>query len=322
MTKTGSASATLALRSVHKTYPNGRHALRGVSLEVAPGEIFGLVGPNGAGKSTLLKLAAGLLHPEAGTIHCGPEDVSANPRRAAAFIALMPDPLGVYTDLSVAEYLEFFARACALDPAARSERIRETAGFLGLDAWMDAEVETLSAGWQRRLALGRVLLADPPILLLDEPAAGLDVTARRDLLDLVRRLAGKDRTLVVSSHILPELEQLATRFGVLKDGAWVEAVPGRAFFTRADLEHGLGAAAWRVECADPARAAALAGASGARVLSQENGLRFQASGEAAAAGILRAIVTGGVDVFEFQRLAAGLDDVVRQLLAPPPPPRL
>ena len=235
-----SGEAVISVRSLRKRYPNGVEAVRDLSLDVRRGEVLGLAGPNGAGKSTLLKLIAGLLRPEAGTVEICGEDVTGSPERAAAHVALMPDPLGVYTDVSSREYLAFFGRVFGLEGDILRRRIDETAETLGLGPWMEAEVETLSAGWQRRLALGRALLSDAPVLLLDEPAAGLDVGARADLLALVRTLASGGRTMIVSSHILPELEDLADRYAVMVEGRWAEVAPGKTFFTRDELRHGFG----------------------------------------------------------------------------------
>ncbi|MBQ9727071.1 MAG: ABC transporter ATP-binding protein [Kiritimatiellae bacterium] len=232
----------LSARGLRKRYPNGVEAVRDLSFDLHRGEVLGLAGPNGAGKSTLLKLLAGLLRPAAGTVTACGEDVTGDSARAARLVALMPDPLGVYTDVSSREYLEFFGRVFGLRGVDLRRRVGETADTLGLGPWMDAEVETLSAGWQRRLALGRALLSDAPVLLLDEPAAGLDVGARADLLALVRELARQGRTMIVSSHILPELEDLADRYAVMVDGRWAEMARGVTFFTREELRHGLVAA--------------------------------------------------------------------------------
>ena len=145
----------LEARGLRKRYPNGVEAVRDLSLSVRRGEVLGLAGPNGAGKSTLLKLLAGLLRPESGAVVAEGADVTGSPERAALHVALMPDPLGVYTDVSSREYLEFFGRVFGLRGPALSRRVAEVAEELGLGPWLEAEVETLSAGWQRRLALGR-----------------------------------------------------------------------------------------------------------------------------------------------------------------------
>lgn len=306
--------ATLVLSDIRKTYPNGIEALRGVSLKVRPGEVFGLVGPNGAGKTTLLKVASGLLFPETGTVVCDGRDITRHPKQAAAFIGLMPDPLGVYTDVSAWEYLEFFARLQAIPLNQIKGRIDAAVDLMGLRPWLADEVETLSAGWQRRLALGRVLLADTPVLLLDEPAAGLDVSARSELLGLVRRLAESGRTLIVSSHILPELEQLADRFAIINQGRWVNAAPDQPFFTRAELQRGFSTARWRLRCNRPADAVQTLSRLGLDAHSEADILTFASADEAVAARALRAVIDSNVDVYEFQRQQVELTELVLQVL--------
>lgn len=301
----------LRLDGLGKRYPNGVEAVRSISLEVRRGEVFGLVGPNGAGKSTLLKLIAGLLRPERGSVNIGDRDVTGIPAEAAKWIGLMPDPLGVYTDISCREYLQFFAKVHGLEGAKQAERLGMAVSVLGLGPWMEAEVESLSAGWQRRLALGRMLLLEAPLLLLDEPAAGLDVRARAELLEIVRGLTELGRTVVISSHILPELEELADRFGIMDQGRWVEVVPGRTFFDRAELKQGLGGCRWRILCADPARARKVLAVPS---IQKEEGVEFEARTDEEASACLRAVVQAGIPVVDFRRLDTGLADVVLRVL--------
>jgi ABC-2 type transport system ATP-binding protein len=306
--------ALLRLEGICKRYPGGVEAVRSVSLDVRRGEVFGLVGPNGAGKSTLLKLIAGLLRPERGRVRVADHDVTGRPEEAARWIGLMPDPLGVYTDISCREYLQFFAKVHGLAGVKSAVQIEIAVEMLGLGPWMEAEVESLSAGWQRRLALGRMLLLDAPLLLLDEPAAGLDVRARAELLEIVRGLSGLGRTVVISSHILPELEELADRFGIMDQGRWVEVSPGRAFFDRTELKQGLGGCRWRLLCAEPAQARVALAAAGAAPIPIEGGVEFAARTDAEAAASLRAAVQAGVTVVDFRRLDTGLADVVLRVL--------
>ncbi len=304
----------LRLAGICKRYPNGVEAVKSVSLDVRQGEVFGLVGPNGAGKSTLLKLIAGLLRPEQGSVNVDGHDVTGHPAEAAQWIGLMPDPLGVYTDISCREYLLFFARVYGLEGAPLAAQLETAVAVLGLGPWMDAEVESLSAGWQRRLALGRMLLLNAPLLLLDEPAAGLDVRARAELLEIVRGLSGLGRTVVISSHILPELEELADRFGIMDQGRWVEVSPGRTFFDRRELKDGLGGCRWRMLCTHPSQAREALAAAGASPIPVEGGVEFAARTDAEAAACLCAAVQAGVAVVDFRRLDTGLADVVLRVL--------
>lgn len=310
------STAVLSAENLFKTYPNGVRAVQNLSFSVQPGQVFGLVGPNGAGKTTLLKLLSGLLSPESGTVHFGEHEVTGLPRKAAHFVGLMPDPLGVYTDIASHDYLVFFARLLELPASERSQRIDKVVDLLELGPWMDSEVETLSAGWQRRLALGRILLADLPVLLLDEPAAGLDVAARSELLAIVRKLASDQRTVVVSSHILPELQELADLFGVVNDGTWVEVKSGSPFFTRAELAGGLGCSNWFIRCNDVQAARKVAQMPSEEQESEGDvgTFRFTATDDQAAAAVLRAITGSGVDVYEFHRDGTDLTDVVLQCL--------
>ena len=304
----------LRLEGLRKRYPNGVEAVRSISMDVRRGEVFGLVGPNGAGKSTLLKLIAGLLRPEHGRVLMEGRDVTGQPAVAARRIGLMPDPLGVYTDISCSEYLRFFAKVHQLQGAENSVHFKMAVDVLGLGPWMDAEVESLSAGWQRRLALGRMLLLDAPLLLLDEPAAGLDVRARAELLGIVRNLTELGRTVVISSHILPELEELADRFGIMDQGQWVHAVPGQTFFDRHALKNGLGGCRWRLQCGQPDTALAVLNAAGAAAVPVTGGVDITATDENQAGAFLRAAVMAGVLVTEFRRLDTGLADVVLKVL--------
>lgn len=311
---TPSRPALLQIEGLHKRYPNGVEAVRDITLSVRPGEVFGLVGPNGAGKSTLLKLIAGLLRPEKGSICLDNRDLTGKPTAAAQFIGLMPDPLGVYTDISCREYLRFFGMVHGLEGSAYAARLETAVQLLGLAPWMDAEVESLSAGWQRRLALGRMLLLEAPLLLLDEPAAGLDVRARAELLEIVRGLSGLGRTVVISSHILPELEELADRFGIMDQGRWVEAAPGRTFFGRRELKEGLGGCRWRILCSHAAEACEALKAAFASPIQIDGGVEFAAQSDAEADACLRAVLKAGGTVIDFRRLDTGLADVVLKVL--------
>lgn len=306
----------LVVEQVSKTYPNGVKAVNALSMELHAGEVFGLVGPNGAGKSTLLKVICGLLYADSGKIVYQGVDITGNPQLAARYVGLMPDPLGVYTDITANDYLEFFARVLAIPEHERENKIRAVVDELELGPWLSEEVETLSAGWQRRLALGRILLADMPVLLLDEPAAGLDVSARKELLEIVRKLAARNRAIIISSHILPELEDLADRFGIIDNGEWKEFTNGKTFFSRQDLEVGLDVPAVMIRCSDSDGAHAIVSSKGVNVSRDGEELHVEVpGGDDMTAEIVNDICRKGICIYEVRRLSVGLSEVVLKVLA-------
>jgi ABC-type multidrug transport system ATPase subunit len=306
---------SLEIQNVSKTYPNGVKAVKCLSMDLVAGEVFGLVGPNGAGKSTLLKLICGLLKAEDGKVLYEGEDITGNPQSAARYVGLMPDPLGVYTDITAHDYLEFFARVLAIPPTDRQSRIDEVVAELELSPWLSEEVETLSAGWQRRLALGRILLADMPVLLLDEPAAGLDVSARRELLEIVRRLAAGRRAIIISSHILPELEDLADRFGIIDDGEWKNVHDDKTFFTREDLAVGLGVQTVMIRCSDPTAASKMLSSEDTPCAVVDSEIRIQIpDGDRQTADFVSQLSGSGNSVYEVRKIDAELSDVVLKVL--------
>lgn len=309
-------STELYLEEVNKTYPNGLQALTNVSLQVKPGSIFGLIGPNGAGKSTLLKLASGLLKPDSGRVLCGEKDITGNAPLAATYVGLMPDPLGVYTDISCSEYLEFFARLLEIDHTRMRHIIAEIVELLELGPWLHSEVESLSAGWQRRLALGRTLLLKAPVLLLDEPAAGLDISARRALLSIVRRLKEVGHTIIISSHILPELEELADTFGILRQGSWVEILPGRFSLTREELLRGFGQMKYGISC-DRLNEANTRLIEAGFVVTEfcDERLLFLVDSPIEATRAISILISSGHIIYEANKINLDLDDLVQSLLS-------
>jgi ABC-2 type transport system ATP-binding protein len=193
-------------------------ALRGVSFAVRCGTVFGLIGPNGAGKTTLLRAISGLLPLSAGAIVVRGHDVATAPREAAACSGYMPDLPPVYDDLTVYEFLDLFATAQRVRPQHRRRRIGELVERVKLTEKMHACAGGLSRGMKQRLFLARTLLHDPDVILLDEPASGLDPNARADLASILRALGNEGRAVIVSSHILAELDEFCTEYGILERG--------------------------------------------------------------------------------------------------------
>ncbi|MCM2281088.1 MAG: ABC transporter ATP-binding protein [Bdellovibrionaceae bacterium] len=193
-------------------------AVDDVRFELPPGAILALVGPNGAGKTTLLKMIAALIAPTAGTVRIGSIDGVENPKALHQVIGFLPDFFGLYDDLTVTEYLEYFARAYGLARATRDERVRAVIESVGLSAKANESLAHLSRGMRQRVGIARSLIHDPPLLLLDEPASGLDPEARGDMQALLVDLAKRGKTLIVSSHILTELEEYSTHVAMLSQG--------------------------------------------------------------------------------------------------------
>jgi ABC-2 type transport system ATP-binding protein len=182
------------------------------------GEVWGFIGPNGAGKTTTLRMLATVDQPTAGDAWLDGCSVVNDADRVRPLLGFMPDFFGSYPDMLVSEYLDFFARAYGLKGSARRRRVADLVDFVELGALMEKRVTALSKGMRQRISLARALVHDPQVLLLDEPAAGLDPQARRDLRELLRLLAQEDKTIFISSHILAELEDLVDKVLIIHEG--------------------------------------------------------------------------------------------------------
>ncbi|MCC2029599.1 ABC transporter ATP-binding protein [Microbacterium sp. YMB-B2] len=281
------------------------HAVRGASFRAEPGRVTGLVGPNGAGKTTLLLMLASLLAPDAGSIRIGEIDPMEDPLSARRLLGWMPDALGAWPSLTARETIVTTARLYDIDRDAAHRRAGELLALVGLDDLADAPAKVLSRGQKQKLGLARALVHDPQVLLLDEPASGLDPAARVQLRVLLRRLAAEGRTILISSHILSELEEVIDDAVFLVAGTVVDAAPTLGT-TRG----------WRIRLAgaDPAQAGAdaqrIAGALGIDIgaLGLDRGAAIAGfeTEDAAAAG-LRRIVEAGLAVAEFSPAQSALE---------------
>ena len=198
-------------------------AVDDLSLRIDRGDAFGFVGPNGAGKTTTIRMLATLLEPDEGTAAVNGFDVRKDPEAVRSRIGYMPDFFGVYDDMKVWEYLDFFAAAYRVAANRRPQLIGDVLELTDLSHKRDDYVEALSRGMKQRLCLAKTLVHDPEVLLLDEPASGLDPRARIEIRALLQELVKMDKTILISSHILPELAELCNKVGIIENGRLIAA---------------------------------------------------------------------------------------------------
>jgi len=207
----------LEIRGITKQFGKLK-AVNEVSFRVEPGQILGFIGPNGAGKTTTMRICATLEFPDRGDVLVEGRSVLDAPREVRARLGFMPDSYGAYPNTTIWEYLDFFARAYGLRGDARKRRVGEVMEFTSLTDLQEKEIASLSKGLKQRLCLAKTLLHDPSVMILDEPAAGLDPRARIELRELVRALSGMQKAILISSHILSELAEMCDTVAVIERG--------------------------------------------------------------------------------------------------------
>ncbi len=210
-------SPMIETRDLTKKYGD-QFAVRALDLKLLPGDVFGFIGPNGAGKTTAMKMLATLLNPTWGEAYICGHSIYTKPKEIRRLIGFMPDAFGVYDDMKVIEYLEFFAAAYRINGPKRRKVCDEALDLVGLDYKRDELATSLSRGMTQRLGLARVLLHDPQVLLLDEPASGLDPRVRIEIRRVIKHLGQAGKTIMVSSHILPELADMCNKIGIIERG--------------------------------------------------------------------------------------------------------
>lgn len=322
------AGAMIVVEGLTKRYGATR-ALDGLSMSVERGTIYGFVGPNGAGKTTTLRILATLLAADSGRAVVVGEDVRRHPTRVRAVLGYMPDFFGVYDDLTVQEYLEFYAASYGVPAKRRRSTIDELLELVDLQDKRYSYVEGLSRGMKQRLGLARCLVHDPYVLLLDEPASGMDPRARYEMREIVKELQRIGKTVLISSHILLELAEMCTHIGIIQAGRLVRQGPvehvlhgrnpGRAYAVRVLRER---AKLEAILAANP---------DVSEVLSEEEGLDgtagdrgpaltiFRTFADDDALGeILRVLVEADLGVIEFGPYRENLEDVFMQLTAEQP----
>ncbi len=294
-----SSEHAITVEQLVKRY--GRYtALDELSFSVTRGSIYGFLGPNGAGKTTTLRILATLLLPTQGQAWVAGEDLTRHPAEARKHIGYMPDFFGVYDDLTVREYLEFYAQAHGVPRVEWRKIVADLLELVDLGDKRDDFVENLSRGMKQRLGLTRCLVHDPEVLLLDEPASGLDPRARVEMREVLKEIARMGKAVLISSHILPELEDLSTEVGIIHKGRMVasgavEDILGQLGGNRV-LE------ARTLDQAEQAASIlkALPGVRDVSILPEEGLVRAACSADSAGqAAILRTLVEAGVPVVSF-----------------------
>jgi ABC-2 type transport system ATP-binding protein len=215
-------STIIEIRNLTKKYGD-RTAVQDLSLQVEEGDIFGFVGPNGAGKTTAIRVMTTLLQPTAGDVYVGGWSVTRNPRQVRQAIGYMPDFFGVYNDMKVWEYLDFFGACYHIPPETRTTLIDDLLELVELGHRREDMVDRLSRGMKQRLSLARTLIHDPQVLILDEPASGLDPRARVEIRELLVELARMGKTIFFSTHILSDVAEISNRIGIIEGGNLVAA---------------------------------------------------------------------------------------------------
>lgn len=295
------ADAGISVSHVSRSF-GAVHAVRDASLEVPRGSVTALIGPNGAGKTTLLLMLASLLKPDAGSIRIAGFDPTTDPAAVRARMGWMPDLLGSWAALSVRSTLEITARMYQFDRERAAERAEELIALTGLQPLAAQPTRVLSRGQKQKLSLARALVHDPEVLLLDEPASGLDPAARVELRQLVRRLAAEGRTILISSHVLAELDEMTDNAVYLDGGVTASAESIR--------QAKASARQWRVRSLDPPAlfaAVTTAGIDRASLAVDHTGLLVLLSSEVDASALLARLVTAGVPVTSFAPAVGDLE---------------
>jgi len=287
-------------------------AVDDLNLTIKNGDIFGFIGPNGAGKTTTMRILVTLLEPTRGSAFIDGLNVAKEGKKVRRLVGYMPDFMGVYDDLKVFEYLEFFAAAFGIDRKKRKSIVEGVLELTDLESKKSATVDSLSRGMQQRLGLARVLIHDPKVLILDEPASGLDPRARIEIRELLRELKRMGKTIMISSHILSELEEICDHVGIIEHGKLVFSGTLEEIRPRLGIESKV-----RVKVADHQDKAiellsALPQIRQVQALGDEIAVTFH-EGKHANGIVARTLVNADLDIISLQPERLKLDDAFLQL---------
>ena len=292
-------------------------ALDKLSISIGEGELHGFVGPNGAGKTTTMRILATLLAPSSGTVTLDGVDLKKNPRRIREMVGYMPDFFGVYDNLKAWEYLDFYARCYGIRAEKRKQMGDQLLDLVGLSDKRDAYVNTLSRGMKQRLCMAHALIHDPKLLILDEPASGMDPRARADMKNILRTLREMGKTVLISSHILPELSEMCDALTIIDHGKLVFSGSVEALNEKmngdAPVEVHLLSDAETDEAVRVARQC-----PGVTAIQQDGPglLKIKLpAGDEPAAYLLQMLMQGGVKVSDFHRAPLNLEKVFMEVTA-------
>jgi len=303
----------IEIKGLTKVYKN-LTAVSELNLTIREGDIFGFIGPNGAGKTTTIKMLATLIKPTAGTAEVGGFNVLTQPDDVKRVIGYMPDFFGVYDDMKVWEYLDFFAAAYKIEKSRRPQIIDDVLNLTDLISKKDDYVEALSRGMKQRLCLAKTLVHDPKVLLLDEPASGLDPRARIEMRELLKELRRMGKTILISSHILTELADFCNTIGIIEQGKLL--VSGDVREIMKEMAGGAHIVEVKVK-AEPQRAIELllARPEVAQVNSEGDQIEVSLKPEAGtdSSFILEVLVAGGIKVASVKDREVDLEDIFMRI---------
>ena len=313
------STPVLVIKNLTKQYGSFT-ALKELNLTLNGGQILGLIGPNGAGKTTTIKILVGLVRPTSGSASIAGVDCVRDSGKIKRMVGYMPDTFGSYDNMRVREYLDFFGAAFGIAPRIRSKRIEEVMETTGTTYMKDRFVESLSHGMQQRVGLARTLIHDPKVLILDEPVNGLDPQARIEMRDLLIQLARSGKTLLVTSHILPELTRICDRVAIMTHGqlrayGTVDEI-GRQVSQQRTIESTLVSADQVPAAASIVRQTIEPGAEVIEAPAEAT-VRFRtARSEAELGEVLTRLIQGGVRVTQFREVQTDLEEAFMSFARP------
>ncbi|MCL6456389.1 MAG: ABC transporter ATP-binding protein [Gorillibacterium sp.] len=301
----------IEIKDLTKTY-GSFHALHKMNMTVAKGTVFGFVGPNGAGKSTTMAILATLLAPTSGSVKVNGLEVTEHPKEIRKLIGYMPDFFGVYDQLKTTEYLHFYGASYGIPRARRDKLIPQLLELVNLTDKADFYVDTLSRGMKQRLCLARSLVHDPELLILDEPASGLDPRARIEMREILKELKTMGKTIIISSHILPELAEMVDEIGVIERGQMIAQGKVQDIQNRMRVKRILHIRL--LDRVDEAASFLRDRPHTSSLLEDESGLHVHFTGQDEdQAELLQAMIASGYGIISFNEAQTNLEDVFLEI---------